>query len=108
MDAAYDAEGMWAYRRDLDLVPIIDFNRRNSRQRGEAMKREAAARRAVSRTKALPGTCHCRAGLLPDSGRVTWSSCLGKEGDVKVLCHHMFGTPALAVSQLMCLMPPPR
>ena len=47
MDAAYDAEEIRAHSRDLGHVGIIDSNPRSSRQRSEAIKREATARRAL-------------------------------------------------------------
>ena len=47
MDAAYDAEEIRAYSRDLGHTAIIDLNPRRSVERKEAMKREAQARRAT-------------------------------------------------------------
>ena len=110
MDAAYDALEIRALSRDLGHVPIIDFNRRNSRQRGEAMKREAAARRATGYVFPEQRRYHERTTVERVYARLKdkfGGRHVRVRGHAKVLCHLMFGILALAVSQLMRLLPPP-
>ena len=109
MDAAYDAEEIRAHSLDLGHVPIIDFNPRGSSQRGQAIKREAAARRTLGYVFPEQRRYHERTTVERVYGRLKeefGGRHVRVRGHAKVLCHLMFGILALAVSQLMRLLPP--
>ena len=109
MDAAYDAEEIRAYSRDLGHMPIIDFNPGGSGGRGEAIKREATARRALGYVFPEQRRYHERTTVERVYARLKeeiGGRHVRVRGHAKVLCHLMLGILALAVSQLMRLLPP--
>ena len=106
MDAAYDAEEIRAYSRDLGHVAIIDFNPRSSGQRSGAIKREATARRALGYVFPEQRRYRERTTVERVYGRLKeefGGRHVRVRGHAKVLCHLMFGILALTVSQLMRL-----
>ena len=110
MDAAYDAEEIRTHSRDLGHVPIIDSNPRGSGQRREAIRCEAAARRALGYVFPEQRRYHERTTVERVYARLKeefGGRHVRVRGHAKVLCHLMFGILALAVSQLMRLLPPP-
>ena len=110
MDAAYDADEIRTYSRELGHTAIIAVNPRRSVERKEAMKREAQARRATGYVFADQRRYNERSTVERVYGRLK-DEFGGRQvrvrGHAKVLCHLMFGILALTVSQLMRLLPPP-
>ena len=109
MDAAYDAEEIRAYSRELGHVAIIDFNPRRSSERNEAMKREATARRTLGHVFPEQRRYHQRSTVERVHARLKdefGGRHVRVRGHAKVLCHLMFGILALTVSQLIRLLLP--
>lgn len=93
MDAAYDAEAIWAYSRSLGHVPIIDRNP----HRGESAELGAAEeRRYDERTTAERGFSLFKDGFGGRQVRV--------RGHAKVWAHMMFGLLALTAERLLHLL----
>lgn len=109
MDAAYDAEEIHDYSRQLGHVPIIDKNPRSNKVLQEEIKAEAKAKR----------TLHIR---YPEDMRYNERSAAERansdlkdnfggrhvrvRGHQKVFCHLMFGLLALTSRQLLHLISP--
>ena len=110
MDAAYDADEIRTYSRELGHTAIIAVNPRRSVERKEALTREAQARRATGYVFADQRRYNERSTVERVYGRLK-DEFGGRQvrvrGYAKVLCHLMFGILALTVSQLMRLLPPP-
>ena len=110
MDAAYDADEIRTYSRELGHTAIIAVNPRRSVERKEALTREAQARRATGYVFADQRRYNERSTVERVYGRLK-DEFGGRQvrvrGHAKVLCHLMFGIVALTVSQLMRLLPPP-
>ena len=110
MDAAYDADEIRTYSRELGHTAIIAVNPRRSVERKEALRREAQARRATGYVFADQRRYNERSTVERVYGRLK-DEFGGRQvrvrGHAKVLCHLMFGIVALTVSQLMRLLPPP-
>ena len=109
MDAAYDAEEIRSYSRELGHVAIIDVNPRRSSERNEAMKREATARRTLGYVFPEQRRYYERSTVERVYARLKdefGGRHVRVRGHAKVFCHLMFGILALTVSQLMRLLPP--
>ena len=104
MDSAYDAQEIRAHSLSLGYLPIIDTNPRRSAQRKQEKIREAKARRSIGYTFPETQRYAERSTVERVNGRLKdefGARNLRVRGNVKALCHLMFGVLALTVSQLM-------
>ena len=103
MDAAYDAEEIRQHSRSLGHVPLIDVNPRSQAQQQEL---EAEAQRLKRIGFQLPETLRYNERTSSERVNGRFKDEFGGRhvrvrGDVKVMCHCMFGILALTADQLL-------
>ena len=104
MDAAYDAEEIKEYSRQLGHVPLIDLNPRSNKELAEELKQEARRRKKVGirfaedeRYKERNTAERVNARLKDEFGGRN----IRVKGHAKIACHLMFGILALTADQLL-------
>ncbi|MDQ7003987.1 MAG: transposase [Ghiorsea sp.] len=103
MDAAYDAPCIHAHSQKLGHVPIIDTNPRTT-VRKKKIAAENKARATINMKPAEATRYHERSTVERVNGRLKdefGGRFVRVKGDVKVMCHLMFGILALTADQLM-------
>jgi hypothetical protein len=103
MDAAYDAEEIRQHSRSLGHVPLIDVNPRSQALQQEL---EAEAQRLKRIGFQLPETIRYNERTSSERVNGRFKDEFGGRhvrvrGDVKVMCHCMFGILALTADQLL-------
>lgn len=107
MDAAYDVPGIIEYSRSLGHVPLVDKNPRRNKKLADELKSEAKRQKVINwqppekvRYNERTTVERANARLKDEFG----ARMVRVRGNVKVMCHLMFGVLALAADQLLKLM----
>lgn len=103
MDAAYDAEDIRQHSRSLGHVPLIDVNPRSQAQQQE-LEAEAQRLKRIGCQRPEDVRYNERTASERVNGRLKdefGGRHVRVRGDVKVMCHCMFGILALTADQLL-------
>lgn len=104
MDSAYDVPGILSYSRSLGHVPLVEKNPRRDRALAKELEAETQRKKVLNlktaedvRYKERTTAERANARLKDEFG----GRMVRVRGQVKVVCHLMFGVLALAADQLM-------
>lgn len=106
MDSAYDAQPIHEYSRRLGHVPLIDANPRRDTAAKAEMQAEEQRRRLLGLDTAEAVRYHERTTVERVNARLKdefGARMVRVRGNVKVMCHLMFGILALTADQILRL-----
>jgi hypothetical protein len=110
MDSAYDAAAIHAHSRSLGHIPIIDAQPRGTAEHVAALTMEKKRRSLLGQPTAEELRYRERTTVERINARLKdefGGRTVRVRGNVKVMCHLMFGILALTADQILRLIPPP-